>query len=308
MGAIESFREAWELYQGDDRLRREPRGHRVGLRLAEMYFAAGDLNGAFKLARQIEELTRKQGPVKSLADCLFLKGWLHFQLESYASAAELFERSMKLAEEHFGEKSTEFGYPCVYLAMSLEAQQRHNEAAAYYQRLLTLTAAYVETSHVYRVANWGHARALLGVVGDDHTQLETALGVAQEGLNFVARWPWPWLEPAFHQIIAKVHLRRGQRQAAIDSLTMGLKKAAEPTATLRSSPYDVPTSRQEVEVMLASIYAEENRADKAKQVLEEAVRIRAEQLGADHIQVVLAELRLGEFLFTQSEYAAAEQP
>jgi tetratricopeptide (TPR) repeat protein len=192
--------------------------------------------------------------------------------------------------------------------MSLEAQQRHNEAAAYYQRLLTLTAAYVETSHVYRVANWGHARALLGVVGDDHTQLETALGVAQEGLNFVARWPWPWLEPAFHQIIAKVHLRRGQRQAAIDSLTMGLKKAAEPTATLRSSPYDVPTSRQEVEVMLASIYAEENRADKAKQVLEEAVRIREEQLGADHIQVVLAELRLGEFLFTQSEYAAAEQP
>jgi tetratricopeptide (TPR) repeat protein len=307
-GAIESYREARNLFQSDAELRREPRGHRTGLQLAEMYFAESNIDAAFELVRQIEEFATTEGPVESLTDCLLLRGWLHFQLESYELAAVSFRQSMELAEERFGTNSTNFTYPCFYLAVSLEAQQRHGEAAAYFERMLPLTEAMVAMPHVGPLANFGYARALVGSAGDNDTQLQAALDVAQKGLAHVTGWPWPWNEPAFHHVIAKVHLRRGQSQAAIDSLQTGLQKATEPKATLRSSPFDLPTSRQELEVMLARIYVEDNRPDKAHQVLQEFVRIREEQLGADHIQVALAQLRLGEFLLTLSDYAAAKQP
>ena len=42
--------------------------------------------------------------------------------------------------------------------------------------------------------------------------------------------------------------------------------------------------------------------------LNEAVQKRAAHLETEHIQVALAQLRLGEFLITQSDLTAAEQP
>ena len=106
----------------------------------------------------------------------------------------------------------------------------------------------------------------------------------------------------------ELHLRRGQPQAAIDSLVSGLGKAEEPQATFRSSWHDVPTTRADLELMLANVYVQQDRTDDARNVLDEAVRIRAEHLEADHIQTALARLRLGEFLIAQSDYTAAEQP
>ncbi len=134
------------------------------------------------------------------------------------------------------------------------------------------------------------------------------LTVAQKGHDHVGLRSWTWKQPAFHLLDAEVHRRRDQPEAAIDALQRGLEKAEEPHATFRASRYDVPTMRSELELMLANLLVQEDRQDEAREVLNEAVQKRAAHLETEHIQVALAQLRLGEFLITQSDLTAAEQP
>jgi hypothetical protein len=309
--AIKAYEKSWKTI---DTLKDEPRGHRVGFTLVETYFAHGDLNRAFELIDQIEEkLDAGVAPVESRIDCLFLRGWLHYQLENYELSAELCQQSMKLAREHFGERDVKFGWPCGYVALSLEAQPNQRGAAArQYRRLLPLTKLYVENMsprHDHDIAHWFHVRALLGSVQRDDSRLRDALTIAETGLHLAQETGWSCKEPAYRQLSAELQLRLQDqgRQAAIESLECGLAKACEPHATYRSSRWQLPTTRSELERTLAALHLEDGRTERAKQVLVDGVQIRSNVLGEHHIQVAQAQLRLGEFLVAQSEHAAAER-
>ena len=92
------------------------------------------------------------------------------------------------------------------------------------------------------------------------------------------RFRWDWKKPESHTQHAAVHDMNCQRCVS------------------------------ELEIMLASLLVQEERQDEARDVLNEAVRVRAAHLETEHIQVVLAQLRLGEFLIAQSDFTAAEEP
>ena len=309
--AIDAFHESWTLCQANDELKNEPRGYRQGFLLVETYFAQGDLQNAFAMVRQLEEQLRttKTSSVESLADCLFLKGWLHFQLENYTRAAGLFEESMQIAKEHLGDRSTAFAGPCIYLGLTCEALQQTDDAEDVFRQVLPITEPFVEASPSYTTIHWSHPRALHAVAGDDKRQLEEALRIVSRGHAFVTAWPHEWMEPAFHLVNAKLRRRLGDsRETTIEVLENGIARAQEPRATFRSSRWQVPTTRTELERMLVGLFKENGNTVSAKQVLADGVRIRGDALGEDHIQVAMAQLRLGEFLTEQSEFAAAEPP
>ena len=314
-GAIKAFDESWVLFQSNDELKNEPRGHRLGFNLVETYFAQGDLQRAFGLVNQMEEqmMASDSAPAESLVRCLCLKGWLHYQLEDYAHAAELFDKSMVLAKERFGERSVAFGYPCMYLALTHEALEQNDDAAKAFRQVLPVSKRFVDMSPHYEIAHWSYGYALGANAGNDGLQLENAWEVANTGHASVAAWSRPWLEPAFYLIKAKLRLQldHGDRSRAIELLENGLTKAQEPHATFRSSQWDVPTTRNDLECLLARLYLEEGNSERAKKVLEQAVQIRDDALGAQHIQTAMAQLRLGEFLVTNSakfDVATAEEP
>ena len=314
-GAIKALRESWTLCQTNDKLRNEPRGHRSATWLVEVYFAQSDLQAAFELVEQVERYLRttETSPVESLVECLFLKGWLYYQLEHDDLAVELLTESRDLARDHFGEQSILFAGPCVYLALLLERSQQSQNAEAAFRRYLPITEAFVNASPSYSVCHWSHTRGLVATSGGDVSKLENALEIADRGHQFVAEWRRKWMEPAFYYNKARLQLQLDESnpQTAIELLKSGLMKAREPQATYRSWRWHVPTMRTELETMLARLYLQEDRAEQAMRVLRDAISIRSDALGDDHIQTAMAQLRLGEFLVTHSErfeIVTAEQP
>jgi hypothetical protein len=124
--------------------------------------------------------------------------------------------------------------------------------------------------------------------------------IVHDGHEQLKAWRQSNQEAAFH--LVKALIQRGevsqdQNTSAIEELQVGLQKAVEPQATfLNVRGYQVPTDRRELESKLAELLRDADRPDEARQVLEDAITIRTHELGADHIQTVLAEIRLGEFL------------
>ena len=175
-GAIRVHEEAWQLYQTAE-LRHEG-GQSAGYRLAETYFAAGKLDQAFEL---IEELERRFAAESSgpLAQCLFLKGWLHYQLENFEQARKHFERSTNLAAEHFGNQNAEYIRPCGYLALTSEALGEEEAAASQFRTLLASTNAVVQAMsprHEHDIFHWLHVRALIGSTSKEDPRSASCLG------------------------------------------------------------------------------------------------------------------------------------
>jgi tetratricopeptide (TPR) repeat protein len=296
--AKDAFLEAWNLYMTNN-LQDEPRGHLIGLELAEVYFASGDIDQAFEQVETIEGLAKRLERFELLAECLFLKGWFHYKLENYGEAELLFREAMQVARDHVGEDHPRYGWPAAYLAFILESKQRSLEAEPIYRRMRTQTKQrFIDKPIVYWIGDWAYVRATLGTCGSDEDQLRDAARVANHGLDFINAWPWPWLESAFQLELAKIHQRRGNEEAAIRSFRRGLDKATEPLATYVAMRSDLPTTREELEIALANLLVDSapDGREQARRVFEEGVVIREHGLGIDHIQTALAQLRLGEFL------------
>jgi serine/threonine protein kinase len=298
--AQNAFLEAWHLCQGNY-MQSESRGLQIGFELAETHFAAGEIDRAFNQVAHMEDLARSLGQFESLAECLFIRGWMHYQLEDYQTAEQLFGQAMQVAREHVGEDDPRFGWPCAYLAFTLEAQPtRAQEAKALYDKLrIAMKREFIDKPVVYETASWHYVRALLGTCGGDDAALDEAERVAQQGLEYVSAWPWPPCEWAFLYELGRIQQRRGSPAAAEKLLREGLEKAPEPLATSIAMRDYLTITRAQLEVTLAGVLRESGSAnglEEAKQVYGEGVVIRTQGLGSDHIQVALAQLRLGEFL------------
>ena len=322
--AIEHYEESWRLFQEDRDLRHEPRGHRVGYKLVETYFAHGELQRAFTLLEEMHQrVNGSKIHLASLIDCLFLKGWLYYQLEDYETSERFCRQAMDLSEEHYGDRDAKFGWPCGYVAMSLEARGQQGAAARQYRRLLTMTQDYtrqMSPRYPHEMAHWLHIRGLLATadVANDGKLLE-AQRVAEQSIAFAREKNWRCLETAFHCLTAELQLRlagpdRGVAiKSAIECLRTGLATAPEPQATHRSWQWNVPTTRRDLEMFLVDLFLEDGNATAAKAVHDDAVIIRRDALGSEHIQTAMAQLRQAEFLVAHAKPSGgsaseAEQP
>lgn len=310
-GAQDVSQKAWDRYQ-NEASRSEPRGHTNGLLLAEVRFAAGDVDGAFELLVEIERAAREFGVTESLVRSLNQLGWLFFQLGDYDEAEKKLRAAVELASQEYGELHVDFGIPCWQLAWTYESMGRLEDAAETYRRLMPMTREFVEVSPIDEIACWAHARAILATCGNNKTLLDKAEQIARNGHAVVVARRRPSSEANFHLLKAMIHRRRGDDQVerAINELIEGLTTAVEPRATLRTSRRALPTSRWELERKLAEYLDDAGRPDETRQQMEQAVEIRTDAtgLGPGHIQTVLAEIRLGEFLLRQEEYAGAVKP
>ena len=149
---------------------------------------------------------------------------------------------------------------------------------------------------------WAHAHGILATCDGDPKQLDSAEDIADEGLKSVRTWKQPRYEPAFHVLKAMIQHGRNpdQLDSAIAELQEGLKKATEPRAThLNSGAPQVPTDRWHVEKKLVEFLVEADRVIEARREMEKALSIRRSAFYPGHIQTILAEIRLGEFLQRQ---------
>jgi tetratricopeptide (TPR) repeat protein len=302
------LKQAWELCQADDDLQHEPRGFLRGLRLAKTYFVQGQVKAAFDQLTQVEDilLSEQSPPPESVLECEFLKGWLYLQLENHERSAESFRESAKIASQYLGDEYHMVGFSHTYLGMALEALGHHEEAAASFHKAISTAEPYVDTPYVHYLHYWMYGRSVIGSAAEPD-EFDQALEASQRAIEFLSGWPRTWLEPVFHEVIAGAQVRLGDRKSAVRSLKEGLDKAVEPQATWRSTQMDAPTTRRDLEVMLAGLYLNDGKADEARRVLQNGVQER-KKLGDDHIQIAMAQLRLGEFLVGQSAYVAAEEP
>ena len=150
------------------------------------------------------------------------------------------------------------------------------------------------------------------------TNCKKPVGLHNRSIEFAREVNWPCKETSFHQVTAELELLAGaDRSTAIDSaiasLRTGLETAPEPQATYRAFLWNLPTTRRGLEMMLADLYLEDGNAKAAEAVLKDAVAIRQDAMGPEHIQTSMAQLRLGEFLVDHatsegSSASEAEQP
>ena len=304
----ESYRQSFELMQMAD-LRGEPQSHAIGAELADLCFAMGDIDRAFALADNIEADARKLGHNRSLVLCLHLKGWMYSQLEDYESAIPLLNEAVRLARSEFGVRDRYSLRSSSHLALTYEAMGQMDRAAEEYQKLQPTTRHLIDAPHVDAFAYWVHARGILAT-SKDGQMLPQELGrVVNDGYDHVRAWRQTNQEAAFHLVKAMIERHRGaeqaQRDVAIKELRLGLAKAREPDATIRSTfyEYQVPTDRWRLEAKLVEFLLEAEEPSEAHQVMQQAVTARrsAVPLGPDHIQTILAEIRFGEFRRDQGQ-------
>ena len=307
-GAIDHFEQAWELCHADDDLQHEPRTFKIGVRLVKTLFADGQVRAAFDQLSQIQDkLTGELAPPESLLECQILEGWLYHQLENYPAAREAFYESETIASRNMPETHEMVACSHTFLGMTLEALGRDEEAAASFQKAIPIAQPFVDTPFVGAQPYWMYGRSILGSAGDTQ-ELNKALDTGRRGIDFLGGWPRTWLLPAFHHVIAGVQIRLGDRQGAVNSLKEGLEKAEEPQATWRAYE-EPPTTRRDLEVMLAELYLmNPDEARNAIDVYREGVNQRMKLKDDDHIQVALAQLRLGEVFVRLGDSRAAEQP
>jgi len=309
--ARDAYREAHDLYQASE-LRAEPKGHGIGLQLADLHFAMGNVDEAFALVDKIEDIAREHDVTSSLISCLAYRGWLYFQLEEFEVAVPVLQEATSRARKSIGTMRGLFGLPCLQLALSCQALEppEPESAARQYQELRPFTQSFIDAPLVKPFVYWAHAHGILATCNGDPKQLDRAEDIAEEGLKSVRAWQQRCYEPAFHVLKAMIQHSRNpdQLDSPIAELQVGLGKAREPRSThLNSGAHQVPTDRWHVEAKLVEYLLEDGRTDEARHVMTEAVKVRrtAPSLGPGHIQTVLAEIRFGEFLLGQKEFDAA---
>ena len=298
--ALAAFREAFDLFDSPE-LKAEPDCHAIGRSLAKIQFVMGNVGEAFELTDQIEEFVRSSNIASSLIISTATKGWLYFQLGDYDRAEDYFARAMHLAEDEYGRFHGWFGLPCLYLGLTYEAMGKSPEdTATIYRQLLPLTKQYTTASYVNNFAFWAHARGLIATDGD----LDDATRIGNRALHNVRARRQIHREPALHVLRAKIHRSRNQFKSAITELRNGLNKAKEPSATyLSMHRFETPTDRRQVEDELVELLLESGRTDEALTVRIQAVEERKRAFpDPDHIQTILAEIRLGTLRSEQKRH------
>ena len=310
--ARDTYQEAYDLYEQAD-LRSEPEGHHTGLELADLHFAMGEVERAFELVDEVAANAQRFNVDSSLIECIDLKGWFLFQLGDFDAAESLLKEAKRLAKQQHGAMHGLFGLPCRELALTYEARRQPEaarKAADEYRELWPLTQHIVDSPEVHANAYWSHARAILAthtdaeLHRDDSALLNAAERIANAGHQHVKAWRQTNQEAAFHLVKALIERRRvaGQLDLAIKELRKGLDKAEEPGATLRNiRTIMVPTDRWQLEAKLVALLERADQLEDAHQVLMQGVDVRQNALmrGSDHIQTILAEIRLGEFRLRQ---------
>ncbi|MFC1759387.1 tetratricopeptide repeat protein, partial [Planctomycetota bacterium] len=298
--AIDSYQEASEIFQADD-LTDEPRGHRITQELAETHFVKGQFQQAHRLLEQLEELCREHQATVSLVECLTLRGWGFCIAEDYAAAEYYLRNAVEIAEKNKSEYPTNTrSFANFHLARVLVELERNSDAQVHLQRILEQTTGFTKDVVADEITLYGHAWTLAHQDSSTKAELESAIEFAERGLEQSSLRQHSWQEPHFHLVIAIAQHKLGRVDSAINSLQRGIKKCRQPFPSLRASRESIPTSRRELEVTLARLLAGQNKVEDAVKVLEHGVDVRKEQFSSEHLQVVLAELRLGKFLRMQN--------
>ena len=302
VASVDNYQAAHDLYQTVN-LRGEPNGLAVGVELADLLIAKGDVDEAYRLITEVEANAREFDVTSSSVHSSDLKGWLYFQLGDYQQAVVHFEQAKQLARVEYGEMDGRFGLSCLHLALAYEAMGQRKDAADHYRQLQPITQYLVDAPLVHGTGYWVHARGLLVTHADHQTLPNEVDRIVDEGHRQVQSWRQASQEPAFHLLKALIQRRRRKSPevlaAAINELQIGLQKAFEPNATvLNIRGHQVPTDRRQVEEQLVDFLVQAGRTDEARNVLKNGVTIRSKvnSLGPDHIQTILAEIRLAEFL------------
>ena len=191
----------------------------------------------------------------------------------YEHAARILSEAVNSASQQSGKMHADYGYAAIQLARTYEAMGRSEDASELYAELSPLIRYFCQCR--------GHASdRLLGACSRDSRVLPVMIrhrstklrgivneGICRRSISIVGRGE----EPSFHLLRAIVHHRRGQLEPAIDELKVGLEKAQEPQATIRTSYKHLPSSRWELEATLADYLVEAGRTEEAKEHLRNAV-------------------------------------
>lgn len=310
--AQKTDREGYELVQTPDLLT-EPQRHYTTLNLADVSFALGDVDEAFALVDEIERICRDNDGTTSLIECLDLKGAFYFQLGDYEAAAEVLEETTELASDRKMEPL--FGRPCAQLALTYQALHQPERAKDKYKEVRPLTQHFVDNPrvHDFDFPYWIHAHGMLATSADNPQQLRRAEEIYQaafdevrgtKGLYNEAR------EAAYYVLHAIIERRQDpdpeHLKSIIEKLKNDLEKVTEPRATYGDvHGNQVPTDRWQVEAKLVELLLEDGQKDEAREVMEQALKVRRDAFDDTHIQTLLAQIRLGEFLLEQAEYEKA---
>ena len=305
----DTYAEAFALFQGSE-LRAEPDGHGIGLHLADVHFAMGDVDEALKIVDRIETLAREYEVTSSLMKCRAYRGWIYYQLGDPETAIQILEEATLQARDIFGSNSGFYARSCLHLALSYQAFELPDSEGAKHQcrKVLDVTQSWIDAPHVNIFAYWAHAHAALATCDGDPQQLDEVEKIVEEGLRSVRAWRQASFEPAFYVLKAMVQRSRepGHHDSVISLLKVALQGTKEPLATHRNTgKYQVPTDRWQVEEKLVEVLLEAERATDARLEMEQAVEIRSNHLGLHHIQTLMARIRLGEYLVGQGLYVEA---
>ena len=315
--AGKTCREAYNLLQTPD-LHTEPESLGATLDLADVNFALGEVDEAFRLVDQTEQICRDYEITYWLIRCLDLKGWLYFQLSDYEAAAKALKNATALASsrEMMDDPKMDdvFGRPCARLALTYQALGEKELAVGAYKDVQRLTEYFVGESQdddprVHDYPCWVHAHGILAE--DDPQQLDRANSIHLTAFEKVKR-----SKDYYHEArqaayyVLRAMIQRRQNPESLDSviakLTDDLGKVTEPRATHANvRDNQVPTDRWQVEAKLVELLLEDHRKDRkdeALQVMQDAVQVRRAAFDDAHIQTLLAQIRLAEFVIHEKAY------
>ena len=313
--AEQTCREAYNLLQTPD-LRTEPESLGATLDLADVTFALGEVDEAFILVDQTEQICRDYEITYWLIRCLDLKGWLYIQLGDYKAAAKVLEEATALASsrEMLDDPKMDdlFGRPCARLALTYQALREKELAVDAYNKVQPLTQYFVDESQdddprVKDYPCWVHAHGVLAE--DDPQQLDRAYSIyltAFEKVKHSKEYYSEARQAAYYVLHAMIQRRQNPENldAIIAKLTDDLGKVTEPRAAHANvRDNQVPTDRWQVEAKLVELLLQADRKRDALEVMQDALKIRRDAFDdKKHIQTLLAQIRLGKFVFGPQAY------
>ena len=312
--AQETYREGYELVQTPDLLT-EPQRHSISLDLADVHFALGKVDEAFRLVDQTEKICRENDVTYWLIQCLDLKGWLYFQLGDYKAAAKALEEATALASsrEMMDDPKMDvlFGRPCERLALTYQVLGEEELAVGAYKDVQPLTKYFVDESQaddprVHDYPCWVHAHGILAE--DDPPQLDRANKIyltAFEKVKHSKDYYHEARKAAYYVLHAMIQRRQNPENvdSVIAKLTDDLGKVTEPSATYANVRHgQVPTDRWQVEAKLVELLLEDQRKEDAFQVMQDAVQVRRDAFEDTHIQTLLAQIRVVKFVICHEAY------
>ncbi len=305
LGAAASYHEALDIYWQNG-LEKEPRGHRIALSLAELYYVSHQHQKATEILEKLQRICGDHEVWDSLAYCLFLQGWGHLLHEDYSAAEKCLRDALQLASKHLDPTHEMNAYPAFYLAKVQEQLGNTQQAQVMFKAIVQFTRPLAELDYASNPTYYGHAWAILHQANPDNQQLLEALRTAEKGCARVGAHGYTRQEPHFLLVKAIAQFRLGDTQQAIKTLEAALDKCDFAYPTLRTHNLGVPQSCHELETALAAYLVKEQRVDDAEMVYERGIAAR-DLLADNDLQVALAELRFGKFLRELQRFECAKE-